>query len=410
MRVLISGAGIAGPTLAWYLTKAGSHITIVEKSQSLLAQGQNIDISGSAVKVIKKMGLLDQVRKFNTTEEGAQFIDGNGQSFAHFPVQPGSAASFTSELEILRGDLAAILYESTKDLPNVKYIFGTTIKEVISNNNDAVRVELSNGEIQDFDLLVAADGQWSKIRKQCFPSDYLKVVDKGAYVAYATIPRVPSDNNWWKIYLALQSRTISLRPDPYGTIRVMLSRMPCNDAQKKAWEAAARSDRQTQEKLLRAEFADAGWQAPRILDGIEQASDLYFQAIQQIRMTKWFTSRVVCLGDTAYAPTPFTGMGTSLAITGAYVLGGELSKLEEGEQPFEALNAYDNAFRPFVEEIQNLPFFVPTIAHPETAWKRWLIQMAVMLASKIMAIPWIMNKFGQSNEEDFVLPQYPKFD
>ena len=411
MRVLISGAGIAGPALAWFLAKAGARITIVERSHSPLTYGQNVDIRGSARKVLKKMGLLDEVSRFNTTEKGTQFIDPKGQPFAPFPLNEGKTPSPTSEFEILRGDLAAVFYEATKVHSNINYLFGTTIKEVISNDDEAVKVELSNGEVQQFDLLVAADGQWSRVRKQCFPPEYVKVVDKGLYVAYWTVPRVPSDNDWWNIYHALGSRVINLRPDPHGTTRAMFARMPCNDAQKKAWAEASRGDRQTQEELLRREFADAGWQAQRLLDAMDQVPDFYFQSVQQIKMSKWSTSRVVCLGDTAYAPTPLTGMGTSLAITGAYVLAGELSKLDDGEHPSKALEAYESIFRPFVEETQKIPFFVPAIAHPETAWKRWLLQALVGAASKVVASPWLANRFDQSkSDDDFSLPRYPSFD
>ena len=409
MRVLISGAGIAGPTLAWFLAKAGAHVSIVEKSRSLLSQGQNIDLKGSAITAIKKMGLLDQVRRFNTTEKGTQFIDRKGRPFAPFP-QDGSSASFTSELEILRGDLATVLYEATKDHPNVDYLFGTTIKNVVSNDEDTVKVELSNGEVQEFDLLVAADGQWSKVRKQCFPPEYVNVVDQGMYAAYWTIPRLPSDNDWWNIYLALGSKTIALRPDPHGTIRAMFTRMPCNDTQQKAWLEASKSDRKAQEELLRREFADAGWQAQRLLDSLDQATDFYFQVVQQIKMSKWSKSRVVCLGDAAYAPTPLTGMGTSLAITGAYILAGELSKLHDGEHPSKALEAYESIFRPFVEEVQKIPFFVPGIAHPETAWRIQLFQVCVWTFSKVVAIFGLASRSGESDDNGFPLPQYPSLD
>lgn len=411
MRVLISGAGIAGPTLAWFLVKAGARITIVEKSQSLLPHGQNVDMQGSAIKVIKKMGLMDQVRRFNTMEKGTQFIDPKGRPFAPFPITEGSSASLTSQFEILRGDLAAILYEATKDHPNINYLFGTTIKEVVSNDDETVKVELSNGEVQEFDLLVAADGQWSKVRKQIFPPELVNVVDLGMYAVYYTIPRLLSDNDWWNIYLALESRLISLRPDPHGTIRAMFTLMPCKDAQKKAWLEASKGDRQTQVELLRREFVDAGWQAQRLLDAVDQAPDFYFHVIQQIKMSKWSNSRIVCLGDTAYAPTPLTGMGTSLAIIGAYVLACELSKLDDGEHPSKALEAYESTFRPLVEETQKIPFFVPAIAHPETPWKRWLFQAFAWSLSKVVAIPWLATRFGEEFKDDnFPLPQFPSFD
>jgi 2-polyprenyl-6-methoxyphenol hydroxylase-like FAD-dependent oxidoreductase len=411
MRVLISGAGIAGPAFAWFLAKTGARITVLEKSFASLAQGQNIDISGSAITVIKKMGLLEEIRRFNTTEKGTYFVDPKGRPFAHFPVKPNSSASPTSEFEILRGDLASVLYEATKDHPNIKYVFGTTIKEVVSNDDNSVKVSLSNGEVQESELLVAADGQWSKVRKQCFLPEDVGVVDKGMYAVYFTIPRLPDDNDWWKIYLAGQSRIVSVRPDPHGTTRALFSRMPCNDAQKKAWQEASRGDRQTQEDLLRQEFADAGWQSQRLLDAMGPATDFYFQAVQQIRMTKWSNSRVVCLGDAAYAPTPLTGAGASLALIGAYVLAGELSKLDKGVHPSEALKAYETVFRPFVEETQAIPFFVPAIAHPETAWKRWLVHFFVSSLAKIVATPWLFKQFDRNNhDEDFPLPRYPIFD
>ncbi len=410
MRVLISGAGIAGPTLAWFLAKSGAQVDIVEKSHALLSHGQNVDFKGSAVTVMKKMGLMDQIRRLNTTEKGTQLIDSKGRPFALFPINEGRSASLTSEFEILRGDLAAILYEATKANPNINYRFGTTIKEVLSNNKDDVKVELSNGKIEEFDLLVAADGQWSKLRQQCSPPHSINIVNLDMYTAYWTVPRLPIDNDWWNIYLALSSRSISLRPDPHGTIRTMVTLMPRTSTQRKAWQDASKSSRQTQEALLRSEFANAVWQAPRLLAALDQAPDFYFHPMQQIKMSQWSNSRVVCLGDAAHAPSPVAGGGTSLAILGAYVLAGELSKLGEGEDPSRALEAYESAFRPYIEEAQKIPFFAPGIAHPETAWKRWLIHALIWVISKIVSLPWMASKSNPSNEEDFALPRYSRFD
>lgn len=409
---MISGSGIAGPTLACFLAKAGVRTTVLEKSHSLLPYGQNIDLSGSAITVVKKMGLIDEVRRWNTTEKGTQFIDPKGRPFAPFPVREGSTLSLTSEFEILRGDLAAILHKATRDHPKIDYRFGTTITEVLANDDESVEVKLSEGETQEYDLLVAVDGQWSKVRKQCFRSESVDVVDKGMNAAYWTVPRLPRDNHWWNIYHALGSRIISLRPDPHGTIRALFAHMPCTEAQSKAWREAIKGGRNTQQKLLRQEFADAGWEAQRLLGSMEQAPDFYFQPIQQIKMSKWSNSRVVCLGDAAFAPTPLTGMGTSLAMIGAYVLAGELSKLDAGRHPSKSLDAYESILRPFVEKSQNILFFVPAIAHPKTAWKRWLLQSFFSSVSKIVAFPWLARWTGnaESRNDGFLLPQYPCFD
>jgi 2-polyprenyl-6-methoxyphenol hydroxylase-like FAD-dependent oxidoreductase len=190
----------------------------------------------------------------------------------------------------------------------------------------------------------------------------------------------------------------------------MFTIMPGDAVQEAKWRMAGRSDRHTQEKLFRSEFADAGWQTQRFLDALDQAPDFYFHVIEQIQMSKWSKGRVICLGDTAYAPTPLTGMGTSLAIVGAYMLAGELSKLNSGEHPSRALDAYEGLFRPYVEKNQEIPFFVPAIAHPGTAWKRWILQKFVRGVSRVVAIPWVTQRLGDStNEEDFPLPDYPAF-
>ena len=415
MRVLISGAGVAGPTLAYFLAKTGARITVVEKAPALLPHGQNVDITGSAVTVIKKMGLLDQVKRYHTKEKGTQLIDPKGRPFALFPVKEGSITSFTSEFEILRGDMAKILWEASKVQPNVEYVFGTTIQKVLDNDDASVKVELSNGTVQQYDLLVAADGQWSKVRKQCFPSESVAVVNKGMYVVYFTVPKLNEDNDWWNVYFGLQSRIITLRPDPHGTTRAMFTVMPRNETQKSAWQNASRAGRQQQEELLRQEFADAGWQATRLLDAMSKAPDFYFQAIQQIKMGKWSDDRVVCLGDTAFAPTPLTGMGTSLALVGGYMLAGELAKLQAGEHPRTALEAYERAFRPFVEQTQRIPSIVPGIAHPDKAWNRWLLQTAISILARAATLPWFVRLVGgdrttEQNDDGFQLPQYESLD
>lgn len=412
MHILISGAGIAGPTLAYFLQRAGHRITVVEKAHALLPHGQNIDIEGSGIAVVKKMGLFEEILAKNTTEKGTQFVNPKGKSIAPLPVIKGLSVSPTSELEILRGDLAMILYKASVESPGVQYLFDTTVKEVLENNDDAVKVLLSNGQTQTFDLLVAADGQWSKIRKQCFPP--VTTVDKNAYTGYWTSPRLPSDNDWWNIYFGLGSRTMHTRPDPYGTIRGALSHMPRDGPEKKAWETASRGDRKTQQELLRSEFSDAGWQAQRLLDSMDQAPDFYFQAVKQIRMSKWSNGRVICLGDAAFAPTPLSGMGTTLALTAAYVLGGELSELKDGEHPAEAFSAYEKTLRPFVEETQDIPSFVPAIMHPATALRRWLLFTLVSTISRVIAlavkIPWTRRFLVQDEKQGFTLPSYPRFD
>ncbi|KAJ4358644.1 uncharacterized protein N0V89_003228 [Didymosphaeria variabile] len=411
MHVLISGAGIAGPTLAWFLAQIDVKCTIVERSDAIRPYGQSIELQATALQAFKKTGLWEQVRQRHTTEKGTQFVDSSGRSFAHFPVREGLQASFTSAFEILRGDLADILYQATKEHPNVTYRFSTTVSRVLSNDAHSVKVELNDGSVESFDLLVAADGQWSKVRAQVFDPSSITTFFKGMYGAYWTIPRIPADNDWWNIYLALGRRIMALRPDPYGTVRVYITCMP-GPAREKEWREVSRADRQTQEDLLKKEFADAGWQAERFLAGLDKAPDFYFQVVEQVRMAHWSNERVVCLGDAAYAPTPLTGAGTSLAVLGAYVLAGEMSKLKDGEHPSRALDAYERSFRPFVEETQKIPKVIPGVAHPRTKWQRWLLEACLSCAAWLLGISWLARWVGSEEAEDksFALPRYPKLE
>ncbi|KAJ1030844.1 hypothetical protein NDA18_002074 [Ustilago nuda] len=416
MRVLISGAGIAGPTLAHFLSRFGTQVTIVEKASTMLTQGHNIDVHGTALNIINQMGLLTELKKRNTTEMGTRFLDENGKVFADFPVE-GTVGSPTSPFEILRGDLADFLYQATRQDGNIDYLFATTITEVVENSEEKVRVKLSNSKEEEYDLLVAADGQWSPIRKAVFPTDAVQVINKGCYCVYATVPRTNADSDYWDIHQALRSRALHTRPDNHGTLRFFITTMPPTPAQKQAWDSAARShNRKTQMDLVRSELADIPYgPAPRLLEGMAEAKDLYFQTVSQIRLSKWSKNRVICLGDTAYAPTPFTGMGTSLAINGAYLLAGHLSQLKEGEHPRRAFEEYEKEFKPFVQEIQNIPWFVPGIAHPQYAWTRWLFKRFIATMAWFVKIPYLAKKYGPKDKKypeglvDDLDAPYPQF-
>jgi 2-polyprenyl-6-methoxyphenol hydroxylase-like FAD-dependent oxidoreductase len=408
MRVLISGAGIAGPTLAWHLAKAGMQVTVVEKRTRSQAQtGQNIDVNGTALRVLKEMGLFADLRRLNTTERGTHFVDRHGTPYAAFPVE---GISMTSEHEILRGDLAQILMDSTMQHERIEYLFETAVQDVLANDEQAVEVQLSNGDTRRVELLVAADGQWSRTRRAVFPADAVSTNDKGAFFAYWTAPRSASDDEWWRIFTALPNRVAMVRPDPYGTLRVCLSFFPRTDAQRAEWQTASRAGPEAQQELVRRQFADAGWEVPRLLDTIKDAPDFYMQKCEQIKLRHWSVGRVVALGDAAYAPTPLTGMGAPLSILGARVLAGELSKLAPDEHPARALEAYEQVYRPFVEETQALPSFVPGIVHPQSAWRLWLLQTALSIGARIVSLSFVKSRVNRDPEvEDFKLPEYDAF-
>lgn len=251
MRVLISGGGIAGPSLALLLARAGGHqITILERAPEVLPYGQNIDVQGTARKVMANMGIRDDVLANNTTEKGTRMIDPYGRPFAPFPLQEGKMNSLTSEFEILRGDFTKFLSDATKNLQDIQWRFSTTIARVITNDERKVQVQLSNGSTGSYDIVVACDGQWSRLRKQTFPEESVRAVDLGVYGVYWTVPRIESDIPWWSTYMAGKHRIVSSRPDPHGTMRVAITCMP-PAAESHKWRAVTRADRASQEKSIR---------------------------------------------------------------------------------------------------------------------------------------------------------------
>lgn len=164
-----------------------------------------------------------------------------------------------------------------------------------------------------------------------------------------------------------------------------------------------------QRKLLRNTYADAGWEAERILDAMDKSPDFYFQAVQQIKMSKWSSGRLVCIGDAAFAPTPISGMGTTSAIHAAYMLAGEISKLDNGEHPARALEAFETALRPAIEKVQSDPDY-PGVVHPKTALHRWILQSTMWAVTQIVQIPFVATRALRSRQDHFTVPKYPNLD
>ncbi|MGE8376802.1 MAG: FAD-dependent monooxygenase [Sphingobacterium sp.] len=367
--ILVSGASIAGPTLAFWLHRFGFDVTVIERADELRLGGQNIDVRKEAQQVVQLMGLEDKIRQANTGELGVCFVNKNNQIIGSFPK--GNSDFGTAELEILRGDLAKILYDAAKD--SVKYVFGDQIID-LEDQEDKVTVTFKNSLQRSFDLVIAADGIRSTTRTLIFGNEpVVKYI--GVYCSYLTIPRIESDTKWAYWYNAPESRVINTRPDNEGTTRASFSFLSSDNGYEKLNLAE-------QKEILRQKFADAGWQASRILAALEESKDVYLDGISQVKAPRWTSGRCAMVGDAAYCPTPMTGMGTSLSIIGAYILAGELSRHNDHK---EAFTAYEKLLRPYVEEIQNLPPGVPWIAHPKTKFGIGLFNTVIRIASSKIA-------------------------
>ncbi|WP_438025642.1 FAD-dependent monooxygenase [Sorangium sp. So ce233] len=390
--VLISGASIAGPALAFWLARYGFRPVVVERAGALRLGGQNIDVRGAARKVARRMGIEDDIRAATTGEQGLRFVDEHGVTRAEFPVESADAGGFTKELEILRGDLARILYDRTRD--TTEYIFGDQITG-LRDHGDRVTVSFEHGAERDVDLVVAADGIRSRTRT-LIVGDEPRIRQFGLYGSYFTIPRAESDGAWARWYNAPGRRAILLRPDNVGTTRASLWFL----SPPRGYE---RSSVAEQKALLASVYADAGWEAPRVLTGLAHAEDAYFEAISQVMAPRWSHGRAALVGDAAYCPSPLSGMGASLALVGAYVLAGELSRHADHRDAFAA---YEKLLRPLVDVAQKLPPGVPWIAYPKSRPGISVLHGVVRLASSPLARR-LGGWLGSSPADKIDLPDYP---
>ncbi|RSM44660.1 FAD-dependent oxidoreductase [Amycolatopsis balhimycina DSM 5908] len=345
-HILISGAGVAGPALAWWLHHHGFRATVVERAPSLREGGYKVDIRGVAVDVVRRMGLLDEVRAASTGMRGAAFVNKRGKQLATLDADT-FGFRHGDDTEILRGDLAKILYDATRS--HTEYVFGDWITG-LDQRPDGIEVTFAHGAPRRFDLVVGADGLHSGVRALAFgpEEDYLRRFD--AYLSISTVPNSFELDRWELLHSAAPGKMVNV----YSTARAA-------DAKAAFWFTAPpltydRRDVDGQKDLVADRFAGLGWEIPALLEAMREAGDFYFDPVCQIVMETLSTGRVTLLGDAGYCPSPASGQGTSLALAGAYVLAGELATSDDFAKAgfATALSRYEAAMRPFIEKNQAL--------------------------------------------------------
>ncbi|MFC4147139.1 FAD-dependent monooxygenase [Micromonospora mangrovi] len=340
--VLISGAGIAGPALAFWLRRYGFHPTVVERAAGPRPGGQAVDVRGTARQVLDRMGLTARVRAEGVTERGMAYVDARGGVTCRMPVHAFAGEGIVAEIEIERGDLSRLLYEQTR--AEVEYVFDDSI-ETLTDTGDGVRVTFTRTAPRTVDLVVAADGMHSRTRALAFGPEAAHVRPLGAYLAHFTTP-YPNTDGWFLLHNAPGGRVVGTRPTRAGGTSALFSFVsPPLDVD--------RRDVAAQHRLLAGRFADVGWRAGELLAVMADAPDFYFDAYGQVHAQRWSAGRVALLGDAAWCPSPLTGQGTSLSLVGAYVLAGELAAA--GGDHTRAFARYEAVLRSHVRKGQELP-------------------------------------------------------
>lgn len=339
--ILISGAGIAGPALAFWLRAAGHDVTVVERAAAARPGGQAVDLRGAGRLVVERMDLMDAVRAVALDQRGIAWVDARGRVSAHMPVDAFAGEGIVSEIEVLRDDVARVLREATA---GVEYRFGDTIT-ALRQSGDGVDVEFQRAPPQRFGLVVGADGLYSPVRTLAFGDSGLHPLG----CAMGWFSAQPTDDlpGWYLMHNAPGGRVASLRPGREPDTAKGGLALRVDPA------AALPRDAEGQQELLARAFADVGWRAAELVAAMRTAPDFAFTAVTQVKLPRWSHGRVVLVGDAAACPTPLTGLGTSVALVQAYVLAGELAAA--GGDHRVAFDRYEQVARSYVTAAQRLP-------------------------------------------------------
>ena len=338
MRILIVGAGIAGPTLAWWLHRYGFQPTIVERSPVLRSGGYIIDFWGAGYEIAGRMGLLSQLQKVGYHVREVRIVNDRGRRISGFNTDAFWRITGGNFLSLGRGDLAAAIFRLVQD--NIETRFGDSVRNIVEHHN-TVQVEFESGDKREFDLVVGADGLHSQVRNLVFgpEAEYEKYLGCKA-AAFTVDGYEPRDELIYLMYSQVggQVARFSMRDD-----RTMFLFTFADDD-------PAIGTLADQKRQLHSRFGDSGWECARILAALDRTGELYFDRVSQIRMgtgdSPWHRGRIGLLGDAASCISFLGDQGSALAMTAAYLLAGELRRYQGDHH--RAFQAYERRFSPFV--------------------------------------------------------------
>ncbi len=310
--VLISGAGVAGQALAYWLRRFGFTPVVVERAPAPRDGGQAVDLRGAAIEVARRMEILDAARAARTGTRGMSYVSATGKRLASLNAAFGVIDP--QDVEIVRGDLVGILHEATRH--DVEYNFDDSVS-ALTEGADGVTVTFERSVPRTFHCVVGADGLHSRVRALAFGPESRFIGHLGLYLAVFTVPNDLKLDHWQLIYVTPgKSVTVtSARENREARAIFFFASEPLDYDHR---------DRGQQQDLLAAAFAGPGWEVSGLLAAMADAPDFYFDSVSQVRMDNWSAGRITLAGDAGYCASPLSGQGSSLALVGAYVLASEL--------------------------------------------------------------------------------------
>ncbi|MCO5992077.1 FAD-dependent monooxygenase [Actinoallomurus rhizosphaericola] len=340
--VLISGASIAGPALAFWLGRYGFDVTVVEKAAALRNGGYPIDIRGTALEVVRRMGILSRLRAAHVDTRRITFLNPDGSPITSLRPAALAGGDESSDLEVRRGDLADVLYDAIRD--DTEFIFDDSIA-ALDDREGGVDVTFRGGGRRTFDLVIGADGLHSNTRSLVLGPEEPFHRYLGYCFAGFTLPNDLGLSHegviWNEPGRAAALYAVGDGDELFGFLPFARPEPPFT----------AFRDPDAQRDLVASVYAGDRWEIPRLTTAMRTADDLFFDVVSQIHLPRWSAGRVALVGDAAHAPSFLTGQGTSLALVGAYMLAGALATEPDHTAAFAA---YERSTRTFAEMNQAL--------------------------------------------------------
>jgi len=371
MRILISGASIAGPVLSYWLTRSGFDVTVVERAPTLRKTGGHaVDLFRPSMEISSKMGVLPRIEELATGTD-ALTLHRKGRRAARIDLTKIVAAASDQHVEIMRDDLSEIYYDAGRD--HVEYLFGDSIT-VIADDGD---VTFENAAPRRFDVVVGADGLHSNVRRLVFGDEAGLTRFIGGYLAVLSAPKALSVDGEMVVHFGA------------GRLAGIYSAQHLDDARalfmfrSKEELQYHHRDVLRQKQLLGDVFAGMDSEVDRWLDELDHTPSFYFDSITQLQLDSWSSGRVTLVGDAGYCPGPAVGGSTSLAVVGAYVLAGELARAH-GDYP-AAFAAYESTMREPVLRSRAFARGAAKSLVPSSRAAAWAMSQAVQLVSLLPA-------------------------